>query len=94
MTTTTDITLISIINALERYVFSALEKNGTPDGWVSLDCLKLTEDQVKVAHTSNIIDIQYNYDFFSFDVDDAVWVEDHQVRFIEKSLDYIYNNLP
>ena len=57
MTTTTATTTLNIIKALPRWVQSSLEVNGTPDGWVPLDLLNLSADEIYVASEANIIDI-------------------------------------
>ena len=57
MTTTTATATLNIIKALPRWVQSSLEINGTPDGWVPLDHLNLSADEIYIASEANIIDI-------------------------------------
>ena len=57
-TTTTTTATLNIIKALPRWVQSSLEINGTPDGWVPLDLLGMTEEEVHASYEANIIDIQ------------------------------------
>lgn len=59
MTTATTLTTttLNIIKALPRWVQSSLEVNGTPDGWVPLDLLNLSADEIHIAYEANIIDI-------------------------------------
>ena len=59
MTTATTLTTttLNIIKALPRWVQSSLEVNGTPDGWVPLDLLNLSADEIYIASEANIIDI-------------------------------------
>ena len=57
MTTTTATATLNIIKALPRWVQSSLEINGTPDGWVPLDLLNLSADEIYLASEANIIDI-------------------------------------
>jgi len=57
MTTTTATATLNIIKALPRWVQSSLEINGTPDGWVPLDLLNLSADEIYIASEANIIDI-------------------------------------
>lgn len=57
MTTTTATATLNIIKALPRWVQSSLEINGTPDGWVPLDLLNLSADEIHIAYEANIIDI-------------------------------------
>lgn len=55
MTTTT--TTLNIIKALPRWVFWSLDINGNPDGWVPVDCLELTAEEIDIAYEANIIDV-------------------------------------
>ena len=76
MTTATPLTTtLNIIKALPRWVQLSLKINGTPDGWVPLDHLNLSADEIHIAYEANIIDID----------DDTV------VRFVEENVITIYN---
>ena len=59
MTTATTLTTatLNIIKALPRWVQLSLKINGTPDGWVPLDLLNLSADEIHIAYEANIIDI-------------------------------------
>ena len=74
-TATTLTTTLNIIKALPRWVQLSLKINGTPDGWVPLDHLNLSADEIYIASEANIIDID----------DDTV------VRFVEENVITIYN---